>query len=202
MTKILSLLSAFILFANCGGYNKIQENDEKVNSAWAEVLNQYKRRTDLIPALVKTVQGAADFEKSVLTDVTRARSNVGGIQVTPEILKNPDELQKFMTAQTQLSGALQRLLVVAEKYPDLKSNENFLSLQSQIEGTENRLAVSRTRYIKAVEEYNLSIRQIPGNIYASIFGYKPKASFTIENADAIKKMDESVAEPPKVDFGK
>lgn len=202
MKKIISILGAVLLFANCGGYNQIQELDEKTNTAWAEVLNQYKRRTDLIPSLVSTVQGAANFEKSVLTEVTKARGNVGSMQLSPDILKNQDEMQKFINAQSQLSGALSRLMVVVEKYPDLKSNENFLSLQSQIEGTENRISVARTRYIKSVEEYNINIRKVPGTIYASIFGYKPKVSFTVENAESMKKLDNSVGEPPKVDFGK
>jgi LemA protein len=187
--------------SNCG-YNRIQELDEQVKADMAEILNQYKRRTDLIPSLVKVVEGYADFEKQVLVDVTKARGGVGGINASPDLVNDPDGFQKFQAAQNQLGSALQRMLVVVEKYPDLKANENFRDLQAQLEGTENRIAVARGRYIKSVQEYNTYIRKIPGVMWASFFGYNVKSSFTVENEDSIIKMDNTISQPPAVDFGK
>ena len=181
-----------LLLTGCG-YNQIQINDEQVKAGWAEVLNQYKRRADLIPNLVQVVQGYASHEKEVLTQVTEARSRVAGIQVTPELVNDPAALAKFQAAQAQLSGALSRLLVVAENYPNLKADASFRDLQAQLEGTENRITVARNRYIQAVNTYNVSVRTFPNNLTAMIFGYSAKPSFTVEDEAAISK-------PPKVDF--
>lgn len=188
---VLALVST--LLGGCG-YNQIQVNDEQVKSAWSEVLNQYKRRADLIPNLVNVVQGYASHEREVLTQVTEARSRVGSIQVTPELLNNPEALVKFQQAQGQLTSALSRLLVVAENYPNLKADANFRDLQAQLEGTENRITVARGRYVKAVETYNVGVRTFPNNLTAMMFGYKPKANFSVDNEQAI-------SEPPKVNFG-
>jgi len=188
---VLALVST--LLGGCG-YNQIQVNDEQVKSAWSEVLNQYKRRADLIPNLVKVVQGYAAHERDVLTQVTEARSRVGSIQVTPELLNDPEALAKFQQAQGQLTSALSRLLVVAENYPNLKADANFRDLQAQLEGTENRITVARGRYVKAVETYNIGVRTFPNNLTAMVFGYKPKANFSVDNEQAI-------SEAPKVDFG-
>ncbi|MBX3679260.1 LemA family protein [Cognatazoarcus halotolerans] len=188
---VLALVST--LLGGCG-YNQIQVNDEQVKSAWSEVLNQYKRRADLIPNLVNVVQGYASHEREVLTQVTEARSRVGSIQVTPELLNDPEALVKFQQAQGQLTSALSRLLVVAENYPNLKADANFRDLQAQLEGTENRITVARGRYVKAVETYNVGVRTFPNNLTAMMFGYKPKANFSVDNEQAI-------SEPPKVNFG-
>jgi LemA protein len=194
MRKILwiaSLLAALTL-SGCG-YNDFQTKDEQVKAAWSEVLNQYKRRADLIPNLVSTVQGYAAQEKDVLIGVTNARARATSVQLPPEALSDPEAVKKFQQAQGELSGALGRLLVVAEAYPQLKSDANFRDLQAQLEGTENRITTARNRFIKAVQEYNILARQFPTNLTGMIFGYKPKASFEVENEKAI-------AEPPKVDF--
>ena len=180
------------LLSGCG-YNTFQSTDETVKASWAEVLNQYKRRADLIPNLVNVVQGYASHEKDVLTQVTAARASVGGINATPELVNDPEAFAKFQAAQGQLTSALSRLLVVAENYPNLKADANFRDLQAQLEGTENRITVARNRYIDAVKEYNIAVRTFPNNLTAMIFGYKPKPSFTVDNEKAI-------AEPPKVDF--
>ncbi|MBL8447676.1 MAG: LemA family protein [Zoogloeaceae bacterium] len=193
--KRFRLLLAFILvtlLSGCG-YNQIQVNDEQVKASWAEVLNQYKRRADLIPNLVQVVQGYASHEKEVLTRVTEARAKVAGIQVTPELANDPQALARFQSAQGELSGALSRLLVVAENYPNLKADTGFRDLQAQLEGTENRITVARNRYIQAVETYNVGVRTFPNNLTAMIFGYPTKPSFTVENEAAL-------ATPPKVDF--
>jgi LemA protein len=182
-----------LLLSGCG-YNTLQSGDEQIKAAWSEVLNQYQRRADLVPNLVATVQGFANQEKEVLTRVTDARSRVGAIQATPELVDNPEAFQRFQQAQGELSGALSRLLVVAENYPQLKSDANFRDLQAQLEGTENRIAVARNRYIKAVESYNVTVRSFPTNLTAMAFGHKPKPNFTVEDEKAI-------ATPPKVDFG-
>jgi LemA protein len=184
---------AGLLLSGCG-YNAMQSQDEQVKSAWSEVLNQYQRRADLIPNLVNTVKGYAAQEQSVLLGVTEARSKVGSIQVTPELANDPAALAKFQAAQGELSGALSRLLVVTENYPQLKSDQNFRDLQAQLEGTENRITVARNRYIQAVQSYNVTVRSFPGNLTAMMFGYKPKPNFTVENEAAISK-------PPSVDFG-
>ena len=177
------------------GYNDIQRSDEQVKSAWSEVLNQYQRRTDLIPNLVNTVKGFAAQEQQVLTQVTEMRSRVGSIQATPELLNDPAAFRRFQEAQGQMSQALSRLLVVAENYPQLKSDANFRDLQAQLEGTENRITVARNRYIKAVQEYNVLIRQFPVNLTAMMFSYPVKPNFAVEDEKAIAK-------PPTVDFGK
>ncbi|MCE7902979.1 MAG: LemA family protein, partial [Gammaproteobacteria bacterium PRO9] len=168
--------------------------DEGVKAAWADVLNQYKRRADLIPNLVKTVEGFAQQERNVLIQVTEARSRVGAIQATPETLSDPAAFKQFQEAQGQLSGALSRLLVVVEKYPELKSDQNFRDLQAQLEGTENRITVARKRFIDATQEYNTLVRSFPNNLTAMMFGYKVKPTFTVENEAEISK-------PPEVNFG-
>ena len=177
------------------GYNDIQRSDEQVKSAWSEVLNQYQRRNDLIPNLVNTVKGFAAQEQQVLIGVTEARSRVGSIQATPELLNDPAAFQKFQQAQAGMSSALSRLLIVVEKYPELKSDANFRDLQAQLEGTENRISVARNRFIKAVQEYNVLIRQFPVNLTAMMFSYQTKPNFAVEDEKAIAK-------PPTVDFGK
>src|SRR3979409_804382 len=173
------------------GYNAIQTNDEQVKSAWSEVLNQYQRRADLVPNLVNSVKGFAQQEKDVLLGVTNARAKVGSIQATPELVNDPGAFQKFQAAQGELTSALSRLLVVSENYPQLKSDQNFRELQAQLEGTENRIAVARNRYIKAVQEYNVTVRSFPGNLTAMVFGFKPKPNFTVEN-------EQEIAKPPRV----
>jgi len=190
-TALLAFLA--LLLSGCG-YNTLQQGDEQVKAAWSEVINQYQRRADLVPNLVATVKGFAEQEKAVLTQVTEARSRAGQIQATPELVDNPEALAKFQAAQRELGGALSRLLVVAEAYPQLKSDANFRDLQAQLEGTENRIAVARNRFIKAVEAYNVTVRSFPTNLTAMLFGHKPKPSFTVEDEKAI-------ATPPKVDFG-
>jgi LemA protein len=182
-----------LLLSGCG-YNTLQTTDEQIKAAWAEVLNQYQRRSDLVPNLVATVKAFAAQEEKVFLGVTQARAKVGSIQATPELVNNPEAFQKFQQAQGELSSALSRLLLVAERYPELKSDQNFRDLQAQLEGTENRIAVARNRYIKAVQEYNGVVRQFPSNLTAMVFGYKEKAQFTVENEKEISKA-------PKVDFG-
>jgi LemA protein len=189
----LLILSASVL-SGCG-YNDMQRADEQTKSAWSEVINQYQRRADLVPNLVNTVKGFAAQEQTVLTQVTEMRSRVGSIQATPELLNDPAAFRKFQEAQAGLSGALSRLLVVAENYPQLKSDANFRDLQAQLEGTENRIAVARNRYIKSVQEYNTLLRTFPNNLTAMAFGYQLKANFTVEDEKAISK-------PPTVDFSK
>lgn len=183
---------AVLNLSGCG-YNAFQALDEQVKSDWAEVLNQYQRRADLIPNLVNTVQGYASQEKEVLTKITEARSKVGSIQATPELINNPEAFQKFLAAQNELKGSLSRLMVVAENYPQLKSDASFRDLQAQLEGTENRITVARNRYIKSVQSYNTAVRSFPNNLTAMLFGYKPKPSFTVENEAEISK-------PPTVNF--
>jgi LemA protein len=192
--KRLWVLIAALALAGCG-YNEIQQKDEGVKAAWSEVTNQYQRRADLIPNLVATVKGYAQQEQEVLTRVTEARARVGQMQVTPETLNDPAALQRFQQAQGDLSSALSRLLVVVEKYPDLKSDQNFRDLQAQLEGTENRIAVARNRYIKTVQDYNVIVREFPVNLTAMAFGYKTKPNFTVEN-------EREITTAPKVDFGK
>jgi LemA protein len=191
-TRIL-VLAAVLALSGCG-YNQLQSTDEQVKAAWSEVVNQYQRRADLIPNLVETVKGYAAQEKDVLLGVTNARARVGSIQATPELVDNPEAFARFQQAQGELTSALSRLLVVAENYPQLKSDQNFRELQAQLEGTENRITVARNRYIKAVQDYNLVVRSFPTNLTAMMFSYKPKPQFTVENEREISK-------PPKVDFG-
>ena len=192
-TSTWALMLAAVLVSGCG-YNTIQSADEQVKAGWSEVLNQYQRRADLVPNLVETVKAFAKQEADVLTRVTEARARVGSIQATPELVDNPEAFRQFQQAQGELTGALSRILVVAENYPQLKSDANFRDLQAQLEGTENRIAVARNRYIKAVEHHNVTVRQFPTNLTAMVFGYKPKPNFTVENERDISKA-------PKVDFG-
>jgi LemA protein len=189
---LLLLLVAFSL-TGCG-YNEFQRLDEQSKSAWSEVLNQYQRRADLVPNLVATVKGEANFEQDTLTKVVEARAKATSMQVTPETLNNPEAFAKFQQAQGELSSALSRLLVVSERYPDLKANQSFRDLRVQLEGTENRITVARNRYIQAVQEYNVLARSFPTNLTGMMFGYKPKASFTVQN-------EAQISTPPQVDFG-
>ena len=176
------------------GYNTLQTTDEEIKATWAEVLNQYQRRADLVPNLVNVVKGYAAHEKDVFTSVTEARARVGAIQATPELVNDEAAFQKFIAAQGELTGAISRLLLVAENYPQLKADGLFRDLQAQLEGTENRITVARNRYIAAVKTYNVTVRSFPSNLTAMLFGFKTKPSFTVENEKAI-------AVPPKVDFG-
>jgi len=191
MRKFWMVLLAALL-SGCG-YNTFQTTDEQIKAGWAEVLNQYQRRADLIPNLVNTVKGFAAQEQTVLLGVTEARAKVGSIQATPELINDEQAFARFQTAQGELTSALSRLMVVVENYPQLKSDQNFRDLQAQLEGTENRIAVARNRYIKAVQEYNITVRQFPTNLTAMLFGYKVKPTFTVENEKAI-------AAPPTVSF--
>ncbi|MBK6649545.1 MAG: LemA family protein [Betaproteobacteria bacterium] len=191
---LLALLTATALSLSGCGYNTFQSGDEQVKASWAEVLNQYQRRADLIPNLVSTVKGEASFEQGTLTKVIEARAKATSIQATPELINDPAAFQKFQQAQGELTGSLSRLMVVSEQYPNLKANQAFRDLQAQLEGTENRITVARNRYIKAVQEYNVTVRSFPSNLTAMVFSYKEKPSFTVENEKAISA-------PPTVDFG-
>ena len=188
----LILLTALSL-TGCG-YNDFQRLDEQTKSAWSEVLNQYQRRADLVPNIVATVKGEANFEQETLTKVVEARAKATSMQVTPETLNNPEAFAKFQQAQGELSSALSRLMVVVERYPDLKANQGFRDLRVQLEGTENRITVARNRYIQAVQEYNVLARSFPTNLTAMVFGYQPKPSFTVQN-------EAQISVPPTVDFG-
>lgn len=183
-----------LLLTGCG-YNTFQALDEEVKASWAEVLNQYQRRADLVPNLVATVKGYASHEEEIFTQVANARSKVGSIQATPELVNDPEAFAKFQAAQGEMTSALSRLLAVAENYPQLKADANFRDLQAQLEGTENRVTVARNRYIATVRDYNVLVRSFPQNLTAMMFGYKTKSSFTVENEKAISV-------PPKVDFEK
>ncbi len=183
----LSIIGLLPFFTASCGYNTMTAADEQVSSAWSEVLNQYQRRADLIPNLVNVVKGYAAHEKDVLTQVTEARSKVGSLQVTPELVNDAAAFKAFQDAQAQMSSALSRLMMVAENYPDLKADTSFRDLQAQLEGTENRITVARNRYIKAVENYNINVRSFPNNITAGIFGFKVKPNFSVENEQEIKK---------------
>jgi LemA protein len=187
-----ALLLAVLSLAGCG-YNTLQQGDEQIKAAWSEVLNQYQRRADLVPNLVNTVKGFAQQERQVLLGVTEARAKVGSIQATPELVNDPAAFEKFTRAQGELTSALSRLMVVVERYPQLKSDANFRDLQAQLEGTENRIAVARQRYIRAVQDYNVTVRSFPTNLTAKLFGLKAKPQFAVENEKAL-------AQPPKVDF--
>ena len=191
--RTMRFLLAVLLAASLSGcgYNEIQRQDEAVKASWSQVLNVYKRRADLIPNLVATVKGYAQQEQTVLLGVTEARAKVGQIQVNPE---DADSLKQFQQAQGELSGALSRLLVVSENYPQLKSDQVFIGLQTQLEGTENRITVERQRYIEAVQTYNTTIREFPVNLTAKMFGYKPKPNFTVED-------EAKIQDAPTVDFG-
>jgi LemA protein len=194
MKKWLLILALLASLTGCG-YNDFQRLDEQTKSAWAEVLNQYQRRADLVPNLVATVKGEANFEQDTLTKVIEARAKATSIQVTPETLNDPQAFQKFQQAQGELSSALSRLLVVSERYPDLKSNQSFRDLRVQLEGTENRITVARNRYIQAVQEYNVLARSFPTNLTAMVFHYPPKPNFTVQN-------EAQISAPPAVDFSK
>lgn len=191
--RLLALVAVVASLLSGCGYNQVQTNDEAVNAAWSEVLNQYQRRADLVPNLVAIVQGYAAHEKEVLTQVTEARASVGSIKATPELINDEAAFAKFQKAQADLSSSLGRLLVVSENYPQLKADANFRDLQAQVEGTENRIAVARNRYIKAIQEYNVSVRTFPNNLMAMVMGWKPKANFTVENEKVISSA-------PKIDF--
>ena len=194
MRSLLLSITLLLTLALSGcGYNTLQSTDEQIKAGWAEVLNQYQRRADLVPNLVSVVKGFAAQEKDVLLGVTNARSRVGGIQATPELINDPAAFSKFQSAQGELSGALSRLLVVAENYPQIKSDANFRELQAQLEGTENRITVARNRYIKAVQEYNVVVRSFPSNLTAMAFSFQVKPSLAVENEKEI-----SIA--PKIDF--
>jgi LemA protein len=196
MRKIFTsfILAATLALTGCG-YNTFQSQDEQIKADWAEVLNQYQRRSDLVPNLVNVVKGYAIHEKEVLEAVTASRAKVGSIQATPELVNDEQAFAKFQAAQGELTSALSRLMVVAENYPNLKADTLFRDLQAQLEGTENRITVARNRYIAAVKDYNITVRSFPSNLTAMMFSYKTKPSFTVENEKAISTA-------PKVDFGK
>ena len=189
---LLSALFAALVLSGCG-YNTFQQLDEQVKAAWSEVLNQYQRRADLIPNIVATVKGEASFEQETLTKVIEARSRATSIQATPELVNDPEAFDKFQKAQGELTGALSRLMVVAEQYPNLKANQGFRELRTTLEGTENRITVARNRYIKSVAEYNVLARSFPSNLTAMVFNYDPKPTFTVQNEAEISK-------PPAVSF--
>jgi len=193
LKTLLTALGLAALLTGCG-YNDFQRLDEQVKSGWAEVLNQYQRRADLIPNIVATVQGEADFEQSTLTRVIEARSRATAIQATPELINDPAAFQQFQAAQGELSSALSRLMVVVEQYPNLKANQGFQDLRVQLEGTENRITVARNKYIQNVQEYNVLARSFPSNLTAMVFGYEVKPSFTVTN-------EAQISVPPTVDFG-
>ena len=190
----LAALVAALTLSGCG-YNQFQALDEAVKGSWAEVLNQYQRRADLIPNIVATVKGEANFEQETLTKVIEARAKATSIQATPELINNPEAFNKFQQAQGELSGALSRLLVTVEQYPNLKANQGFQDLRVSLEGTENRITVARNKYIKTVADYNVLARQFPTNLTAMIFGYSVKPSFTVQN-------EAQISVPPAVSFEK
>jgi LemA protein len=190
---IIAVLAAVTL-SGCG-YNDFQKFDEQTKSAWSEVLNQYQRRADLVPNIVATVKGEAAFEQETLTKVIEARAKATSMQVTPETLNNPEAFRKFQAAQGELGGALSRLMMVSEQYPNLKANQGFSDLRVQLEGTENRITVARNRYIQTVQQYNVLARSFPSNLTAMVFSYTPKANFAVQNEAAISV-------PPVVDFNK
>jgi LemA protein len=189
-----AVAAALVVGLSGCGYNKIQTTDEETKASWSEVVNQYKRRADLIPNLVKTVQGYAKQEQDVFIKVTEARAKATAVNITPDMVNDPAAMEKFAAAQKELSSSLGRLLVVAENYPQLKSDQNFRDLQAQLEGTENRIGVARNRYIETIKNYNILVRSFPENITAKMFGYKEKAQFKVEN-------EAEISEAPKVDFG-
>ena len=194
MKRWFAVLAAALVLTGCG-YNDFQRLDEQTKSAWSEVLNQYQRRADLVPNLVATVKGEANFEQETLTRVVEARAKATSVQVTPETLNDPQAFQRFQQAQGELSSALSRLLVVSERYPDLKANQGFRDLRVQLEGTENRITVARNRYIQSVQEYNVLARSFPTNVTAMVFNYDPKPTFTVQN-------EAQISTPPQVDFGR
>ena len=194
MNKRWIYLLAVLTFGLSGcGYNTFQTTDEQVKAGWSEVINQYQRRADLIPNLVSTVKGEAKFEQDTLTKVIEARAKATSIQATPELINDPAAFQKFQQAQGELTGALSRLMVVSEQYPNLRANQGFRDLSAQLEGTENRITVARNRYIKAVQDYNVTVRSFPSNLTAMVMSYKEKPSFTVDN-------EKEIAKPPSVVF--
>jgi LemA protein len=192
--RLIVACALALVLSGCG-YNAFQQKDEEVKAAWADVLNNYQRRNDLIPNIVASVKGEANFEQETLTKVIEARSRATSIQASPELVNDPQAFEKFQQAQNQLTGALSRLMVVAEQYPQLRANQAFQDLRVQLEGTENRIAVSRNRYIKAVADYNVLARSFPSNLTAMVFGYKVKPSFTPQN-------EAQISVPPSVSFDK
>jgi LemA protein len=192
--SIAAVLTATLALSGCG-YNDFQKLDESVKASWSEVLNQYQRRSDLIPNIVATVKGEAGFEQETLTKVIEARSKATSIQATPELINNPEAFKKFQAAQGELTGALSRLMVVSEQYPNLKANAGFQDLRVQLEGTENRVTVARNRYIKEVASYNVLARSFPTNLTAMVFSYAVKPSFTVAN-------EAQISAPPQVNFDK
>jgi len=197
MKRWIAILTATLLstvLTGCG-YNDFQRLDEQTKAAWSEVLNQYQRRADLVPNIVATVKGEANFEQETLTKVVEARAKATSMQVTPETLNNPEAFAKFQAAQGELGSALSRLMVTVERYPDLKANKGFSDLRVQLEGTENRITVARNRYIQTVQEYNVLARSFPSNLTAMVFSYSPKPNFSVQN-------EAQISAPPQVDFGK
>ena len=193
MKRLLLILTTVLALTGCG-YNDFQRLDEQSKAAWSEVLNQYQRRADLIPNIVNTVKGEANFEQETLTKVVEARAKATSMQVTPETLNNPEAFAKFQAAQGELSSALSRLMVTVERYPDLKANQGFRDLRVQLEGTENRITVARNRYIDTIQEYNVLARSFPTNLTGKVMGYAPKPTFTVQN-------EAQISTPPSVDFG-
>ena len=193
MQRWFLILFTALALTGCG-YNDFQRLDEQSKAAWSEVLNQYQRRADLVPNIVATVKGEAQFEQDTLTKVVEARAKATSMQVTPETLNNPEAFAKFQAAQGELSSALSRLMVTVERYPDLKANQGFRDLRVQLEGTENRITVARNRYIETIEQYNVLARSFPTNLTAMAFSYAPKPSFTVQN-------EAQISTPPSVDFG-
>jgi LemA protein len=186
------LIISMLTLTGCG-YNQFQSLDEEAKASWAEVLNQYQRRADLVPNLVSTVKGYAEHEKEVFTEVTNARASVGGIQMTPELLNDPEAMAKFQAAQGQMTSALSRLMLVAENYPNLKADQGFRDLQAQLEGTENRVTVARNRFIQTIKDYNVVVRSFPTNLTAMVMGYQTKPSFVVED-------EKVISTPPVVEF--
>ncbi len=193
MKRLLAMLATALLLTGCG-YNEFQRLDEQTRSAWSEVLNQYQRRADLVPNIVASVKGEANFEQETLTKVVEARAKATAIQATPELVNDPQAFNRFQQAQGELSGALSRLMVVAERYPQLQANQGFRDLRVTLEGTENRITVARNQYIQAVQAYNVLARSFPTNLTAKLFSYAPKPSFTVQN-------EAEISRPPTVDFG-
>ena len=194
MRRPISILSVLMALSLGGcGYNTFQSTDEQVKAGWSEVVNQYQRRADLIPNLVNTVKGEAIFEQDTLTKVVEARARATSIQATPELINDPAAFLKFQQAQGALTGALSRLMVVTENYPNLRANQGFRDLSAQLEGTESRITLARNGYIKSVQAYNVTVRSFPSNLTAMVFGYKEKPSFAVDNEKEISK-------PPSVGF--
>ena len=193
MKRLLATLATVLALTGCG-YNDFQRLDEQTKSAWSEVLNQYQRRADLVPNIVASVKGEANFEQETLTKVVEARAKATSIQATPELVNNPEAFNKFQQAQGELSSALSRLMVVAERYPQLQANQGFRDLRVTLEGTDNRITVARNQYIQAVQSYNVLARSFPTNLTAKVFSYEPKPSFSVQN-------EAEISRPPTVDFG-